>query len=79
MTDRPSWKFAPNSPQEMNCRAARAIATEIEYLNPALKARHWPIAQGLAYVHVEGPTTRGVVDLVLKTRREAETLLELLR
>lgn len=71
--------YAPTDGQQMSARQARAIAKEICYRNPVLHAEAWAIAQGLAYVKVDGPTTRGVIDLVLQTRREAETFLELLR
>lgn len=71
--------YAPRDHLEMNAREARALAREIVYRCPTLKAEAWAIAQGLAYIKVEGPTTRGLVDLVLHNKREYADFADLLR
>lgn len=55
---------------EMNFRRASAFVRELRQDWPMLKFDTWAIAQGLHYIRVEGPTTRGIVQVVLKTDRE---------
>lgn len=71
--------YAPRDGLEMSSREARALAREIVYRCPTLKAEAWAIAQGLAYIKVSGPSTRGLVDLVLHDKREYSDFWELLR
>lgn len=71
--------YAPRDGLEMSAREARALAREIVYRCPTLHAEAWAIAQGLAYIKVSGPTTRGLVDLVLHDKSEYANFAELLR
>lgn len=68
-------RFAfPETDREMNVRTARYWKRCILESNPQLTVEVWAIVQGLAYLRVEGPTTRGIVQLTIKTPREASLL-----
>lgn len=73
-----SERFAPALRGEMNCRRAARVARELRELAPQLTCEVWAIAQGLAYVRVKGPTTSGIVELVLHTEREVAHFKQLL-
>lgn len=62
---------------EMNVRRAHQLKREIVDSFPQLTVEVWAIAQGLAYLRVEGPLSRGVVTLVLKTEGEVASFLSL--
>lgn len=70
--------FAPKSDGEMNVRRCRQLVKEIGAEQPTLDLEVWAIAQGLAYIRVEGPLTRGVVTLVLHTEREVSEFRRLI-
>jgi hypothetical protein len=64
--------FAPKTPGEMSCRRARILKNQLQRDFPQLTVDVWAIAQGLAYIRVEGPLQRGLVTLVLHSEREVE-------
>lgn len=64
----------PDPDREMNCHEARYWKRCMLKANPQLDVEVWPIAQGLARLRVKGPTTRGVVDLIIRTPRDAALL-----
>lgn len=64
----------PEHDREMNCREARYWKRCILESNPQLDVEVWAIAQGLARLRVKGPTTRGIVDLTIRSPRDAAIL-----
>lgn len=62
---------------EMNYRRAARLAKELRSDAPQLRVEVWPIAQGLAYLRVEGPTARGIVQLILRTEDEVASFRQL--
>lgn len=55
---------------EMSNRLAHMLSKELRAAYPWLDVEVWAIAQGLSYIRVDGPTTRGIVALVLHTSEE---------
>jgi len=72
-------KWLTPSPYCMTRREAAAVAKDIERRIPTLVTQLWVFHPQYAQIVVQGPSTRGVIDLVLHDRLEAETFLELLR
>ena len=55
---------------EMSNRLCQLYAKDLRAAYPWLDVEVWAIARGLSYLRVNGPTSRGVVQLVLHTSEE---------
>lgn len=64
---------------EMNYRRATRLAKQLHADAPQLTVEVWPIAQGLCYIRVEGPLTRGIVTLVLRSESEVTEFRQLVK
>lgn len=70
-----SWR---NTYGDMSYLEANVAAVDIEQRWPSLKADVVPLTESLSFVTVEGPTTRGVVQLTLHDRRELAEFIQLM-